>query len=82
MAARVRIYVIEGFDYDGEMDVNYYEDTYPKRRMDMMLYGQGVLGEEAFELECLSKRYERCPSEALAAKVRAQRQIVEDLVYG
>lgn len=82
MAARVRIYVIEGFDYDGEMDVDYYEDMYPKRRMELMLYGQGVLGGEAFELECLSKKYERCPSETLAAKVRAQRQIVEDLVYG
>lgn len=65
------IYVIDGFDYEGRMDIDAYEDAIAavegRRAVDE---GNAIAG-LAWDLQVVSKRYERCPCESLAAIVRA-----------
>lgn len=82
MAAKIKAYIDPDFDYDGEIDVDYYEEKYPIEKKRYVLYGESVIGGLNWDLRTMTDKWKRLGYTKLEPIIRAQRQLIEDLQEG
>lgn len=82
LAAKIRIFIDPDFDYDGEIDVDYYEEKYPIEKKRYMLYGESVIGGLNWDLQTMTVKWKSFGYTKLEPIIRAQRQLIEDLLEG
>lgn len=82
MAAKIRVFIDPDFNYDGEVDIDYYEEKYPIEKKKYMLYGESVIGGLNWDLRTMTDKWKRFGYTKLEPIIRAQRQLIEDLQEG
>lgn len=75
----IKPYVIKGFDYSGDVNIDFYEAHFENERHRVRVYGDNALAGVNWDLQVLSSRYLQDPTPAAAAIVRAQWLILHDL---
>lgn len=71
-----KLYTIDGFNYTGEIDLDFYERQVSRKRFDT----DAALVSANWDLQTLSNRYKRTPSDSLARVIRAQYQYAQELM--
>lgn len=75
--AKLKPYMIEGFDYDGYVNEDLYEECQKTIGRKRSAFNENdILASANWDLQLLSNRHKRNPSEQLAAKVRAMYNVV------
>lgn len=82
MAAKTRIFIDPDFNYDGEIDVDYYEERYPIEKKRYMLYGDTAIAGLNWDLQTMTAKWKNFGYTKLEPIIRAQRQLIEDLLEG
>lgn len=82
MATKIRIFIDPDFDYEGEIDVDYYEEKYPIEKKRYVLYGDSVIGGLNWDLQTMTAKWKNFGYTKLEPIIRAQRQLIEDLLEG
>lgn len=82
MQAIAKPYTIDGFDYSGEADTNYYEEALAGYLNRFRTSESNAIAGANWDLQTLSRRYQMNPSPEMAAIVRAQWLVVNDLLEG
>lgn len=82
MRTVIKPYTIDGFDYSGEVDTDYYEKALAGYVNRFRTSESNTLAGANWDLQTISRKYQRSPSPELAAIVRAQWSVVNDLLEG
>lgn len=72
-------YTIDGFDYSGDVNMDYYTDAYEGYLNRAHIFGNNALAGANWDLQTMSNRYKLNPTPEMAAMVRAQWLVVHDL---
>lgn len=68
------------FDYDGDIDIEFYEQNYDDVRRRVLLHGMNGIVSANRDLAILNRLYKKTPNENIANQVRAMYRIVSELL--
>lgn len=81
-----KLYKIDNFDYDGEVDMDFFDANYQKDIMFCNIYGDNALCSLNRDLERMGRKYMSCKDKGsafareLAAQIRAKTIIISDII--
>lgn len=80
----IKIYREPQIDYDGEIDVDWYEERYPIERKRYLMHGNTAIVGMNNDLESMCRRWRMglVRGESFERKIRSQTQLIEDLLEG